>query len=106
MQEFEKLFISLSDFKRKVTYSYSETFESRIADPKRDFEPKGLKRFNDINYSNYFCSTNNINSVNAGENDRRFCVITCNNKKAKDKICFMKFDNEIVKNERGSKMHL
>ena len=98
MAEFEKLFISLSEIKGKDTYSNSETFKSRITDPKRDFEPKGLKSFNSINYSNYICSTNNINSVNAGENDRRFCVITCNNKKANDKIYFMKFDNEIVKN--------
>ena len=98
MAEFEKLFISLSEIKGKDTYSNSETFKSRITDPKRDFEPKGLKSFNSINYSNYICSTNNINSVNAGENDRRFCVITCNNKKANDKIYFMKFDNDIVKN--------
>jgi hypothetical protein len=101
MAEFEKLFISLSEIKGKDTYSNSETFKSRITDPKRDFEPKGLKSFNGINYSNYICSTNNINSVNAGENDRRFCVITCNNKKANDKIYFMKFDNEIVKNEEA-----
>jgi len=101
MAEFEKLFISLSEIKGRDTYSNSETFKSRITDPKRDFEPKGLKSFNGINYSNYICSTNNINSVNAGENDRRFCVITCNNKKANDKIYFMKFDNEIVKNEEA-----
>ena len=103
MAEFEKLFISLSEIKGRDTYSNSETFKSRITDPKRDFEPKGLKSFNGINYSNYICSTNNINSVNAGENDRRFCVITCNNKKANDKIYFMKFDNEIVKNEEAVK---
>jgi hypothetical protein len=91
----------LSEIKGKDTYSNSGTFKSRITDPKRDFEPKGLKSFNGINYSNYICSTNNINSVNAGENDRRFCVITCNNEKANDKIYFMKFDNETVKNEEA-----
>lgn len=101
MAEFEKLFISLSEIKGKDTYSNTETFKSRITDPKRDFEPKGLKSFNGINYCNYICSTNNINSVNAGDNDRRFCVITCNNKKANDKIYFMNFDNEIVKNEEA-----
>jgi hypothetical protein len=103
MAEFEKLFISLSEIKGKDTYSNSETFKSRITDPKRDFEPKGLKAFNGINYSNYICSTNNINSVNAGDNDRRFCVITCNNTKANDKIYFMKFDSEIVRNEEAVK---
>lgn len=101
MAEFEKLFISLSEIKGKDTYSNSETFKSRITDAKRDFEPKGLKSFNGINYCNYMCSTNNINSVNAGENDRRFCVITCNNKKANDKIYFMKFEAEIVNNEEA-----
>jgi hypothetical protein len=29
--------------KAKDTYPNSETFRSRITDPKRDFEPKGLK---------------------------------------------------------------
>jgi hypothetical protein len=101
MAEFEKLFISLNEIKGKDTYSNSETFKQRITDPKRDFEPKGLKAFNGINYSNYICSTNNINSVNAGDNDRRFCVITCNNKKANDKIYFMKFDSEVVRNEEA-----
>jgi hypothetical protein len=103
MAEFEKLFISLSEIKGKDTYSNSETFKSRITDPKRDFEPKGPKSFNSINYSNYICSTNNINSVNAGENDRHFCVITCNNKKANDKVYFMKFDNEIVENDEAGR---
>jgi hypothetical protein len=60
MAEFEKLFILLSEIKGKDTYSNSETFKSRITDPKRYFEPKGLKSFNGINYSNYICSTNNI----------------------------------------------
>ena len=101
MAEFERLFISLSEIKGKDTYSNSETFKARITDPKRDFEPKGLKSFNAINYVNYMCSTNNINSVNAGENDRRFCVITCNNKKTSDKSYFLKFDTEIVNNEEA-----
>ena len=101
MAEFEKLFISMSEIKGKDTYSNSETFKSRITDPKRDFEPKGLKCFNGINYANYICSTNNINSVNAGDNDSRFCPMTCNNKKASDKEYFMKFDLEIVKNEEA-----
>ncbi len=57
----------MSEIKGKDTYSNSETFKSRITDPKRDFEPKGLKSFDGINYSNYICSTNNINSVSAGE---------------------------------------
>ena len=47
------------------------------------------------------CSTNNINAINAGENDRRFCVITCNNKKANDKLYFKNFDSEIVNNEEA-----
>ncbi len=77
MAEFVKLFISLNEIKDKDTYSNSETFKQRITDPKQDFEPKGQKAFNGINYSNYICSTNNINSVNACDNDRRFCLMTC-----------------------------
>jgi hypothetical protein len=101
MAEFERLFIVLNEIKGKDTYSNNEKFKQRITDPKRDFEPKGLKAFNATNYCNYICSTNNINSINAGENDRRFCVITCNNKKANDKIYFMNFDKEIVNNEEA-----
>ena len=101
MAEFEKLFISLSEIRGRDTYSNSESFKSRITDPKRDFEPKGLKSFNAINYTNYICSTNDIKSVNAGDNDRRFCVITCNNKKTNDKSYFQKFDAEIVNNEEA-----
>ncbi len=70
----------MSEIKGKDVYSNSETLKKRITGPKRDFEPKGSNAFNGINYSNYIC-TNNINSVDAGDNDLRFCVITCNNKK-------------------------
>lgn len=101
MAEYEKLFIILNEIKGKDTYSNSETFKQRITDPKRDFEPKGLKAFNGINYCNYLCSTNNINAVNAGEKDRRFCVITCNNRKAEDKMYFLEFENDIIKNEEA-----
>jgi len=61
----------------------------------------GLKAFNGINYSNYICSTNNINSVNVGDNDRRFCVIICNNRKVTDKMYFLEFENDIIKNEEA-----
>lgn len=101
MAEYEKLFIILNEIKGKDTYSNSETFKQRITDAKRDFEPKGLKAFNGINYCNYMCSTNNINAVNVGEKDRRFCVITCNNRKAEDKVYFLEFENDIIKNEEA-----
>ena len=101
MAEFEKLLIVLNEIKGKDTYSNSEIFKQRITDAKRDFEPKGLKAFNGINYCNYICSTNNINSVNVGEKDRRFCVITCNNRKAEDKMYFLDFENEVINNEEA-----
>jgi hypothetical protein len=101
MVEYEKLFIVLNEIKGKDTYSNSEMFKQRITDPKRDFEPKGLKAFNSINYANYMCSTNNINSVNVGDNDRRFCVITCNNKKNTNKQYFVDFIENIINNEEA-----
>ena len=101
MAEFERLFISLNEIKGKDTYSNSEIFKGRITDPKRDFEPKGLKSFNGMNYVNYICSTNNINAINANENDRRFCPMTCNNKRANDKEYFRKFECEIVNNDEA-----
>ncbi len=51
------------------------------------------------NYCNYMCSTNDINSVNAGEDDCSFCVITCSNKKANNKIYLMKNGTQVVNNE-------
>ena len=101
MAEYEKLFIVLNEIKGKDTYSNSEIFKQRITDPKRDFEPKGLKAFNGINYSNYICNTNNINSVNVGDNDRRFCIISCNNKLNTNKQYFIDFTNDIINNEEA-----
>lgn len=101
MAEFEKLFIVLNEIKGKDTYSNSEVFKQRITDDKRDFEPKGLKAFNGINYCNYICSTNNINSVSIGDTDRRFCVISCNNKLNEDKQYFKDFIKDIVNNEEA-----
>lgn len=101
MAEYEKLFIVLNEIKGKDTYSNSEIFKQRITDPKRDFEPKGLKAFNGINYVNYICNTNNINSVNVGDNDRRFCIISCNNKLNTDKQYFIDFTNDIINNEEA-----
>ena len=101
MAEYEKLFIVLNEIKGKDTYANSEMFKQRITDAKRDFEPKGLKAFNGINYANYICSTNNINSVNVADNDRRFCVISCNNKKHNDKQYFLDFVENIVNNEEA-----
>ena len=101
MAEYEKLFIVLNEIKGKDTYSNSEMFKQRITDPKRDFEPKGLKGFNGINYANYMCSTNNINSVNVGDNDRRFCIISCNNKHNTNKQYFVDFIENILNNEEA-----
>ena len=60
-----------------------------------------IEDYNGLNYVNYMFSTNNINSVNVGDNDKRFCIITCNNKKTNDKQYFLKFDKEVVNNEEA-----
>jgi hypothetical protein len=52
-QNLRKTFFHLGEIKGRDAYSNSETFKSRITDPKRGFEPKGLKSFDGINYSNY-----------------------------------------------------
>ena len=59
--------------KEKTLIQIVKHLKKNITDPKRDFEPNLertnlVKAFNCINYSNYICSTNNINSVNAGDN--------------------------------------
>ena len=92
LAEFEKLFISLNEIKGKDTYCVIETFQQRITDSKRDHEDnmlKGLKEIkalNGVNYANFICSTNNINSVNVGDTDHHSFVATCDNKKATDKL--------------------
>jgi hypothetical protein len=57
MVEFEKLFITLNEIEGKDTYTNCKTVRQQITDGKRDFEPKGLKEFNGVNYANYMCST-------------------------------------------------
>jgi hypothetical protein len=47
------------------------------------------------------CSTNNINSVNVGDNDRRFCIISCNNKHNTNKQYFVDFIENILNNEEA-----
>ena len=103
MAEFERLFISLVEIKGKDTYTNNEAFKSKITDAKIVFEPKGLASIKSINYCNYICSTNNINCISVGEKDRRFLVITCNNKKANDKQYFLNFHNDILKNQEAIK---
>jgi len=98
MAEFERLFISLVEVKGKDTYTNNEAFKSKITESNIVFEPKGLASIKSTNYCNYICSTNNINCISVGEKDRRFLVITCNNKKANDKLYFLKFHNEVVQN--------
>lgn len=103
MAEFERLFISLVEIKGKDTYTNNEAFKTKITEYKIVFEPKGLTSIKSMNYCNYICSTNNINCISVGEKDRRFLVITCNNKKANDKQYFLNFHNDILKNPEAIK---
>ena len=103
LAEMNRLFIVLNEIKGKDTYLNHDKFKSRITDPKRDFEPKGLKSFNGDNYCSYIATTNNPNCIPLHDKQRRFCPITCNNPKILDKIYFDNFKKDIIDNIDGLK---
>ena len=90
-----KLLIVLNEVKGKDTYANTDLFKTRITDATREVELKGKEMMQITNYCSYILNTNNINSVNAGDKDRRFCVIPCINKKIDDKKYFNDYMIEI-----------
>lgn len=96
--EMDKLLIVLNEVKGKDTYANTDLFKTRITDDKREVELKGKDTMQINNYCSYILNTNNLNSVNAGDKDRRFCVLDCNNNKLSDKVYFQDYENEINKN--------
>jgi hypothetical protein len=96
--ELNKLLVVLNEVKGKDTYTNTDLFKTRITDPKREVELKGKDTFQMINYASYILNTNNLKAVNAGEKDRRFCILPCNNKKINDKIYFDDYEKTINKN--------
>lgn len=96
--ELNRLLIVLNEVKGKDTYSNTDLFKTRITDTKREIELKGKDAFQTNNYCSYILNTNNINAVNAGDKDRRFCVIPCVNKKIDDKKYFDDYERTINNN--------
>jgi hypothetical protein len=96
--EMNKLLIVLNEVKGKDTYTNTDLFKTRITDDKREVELKGKSMIQINNYCSYVITTNNANMVNAGDTDRRFCVLDCDNKKLKDKIYLKKYEDNINQN--------
>lgn len=96
--EMNKLLIVLNEVKGKDTYANTDLFKTRITDDKREVELKGKDTIQITNYSSYILNTNNLNSVNAGDKDRRFCVLDCNNSRISDKKYFKDYEHTINKN--------
>ena len=90
-----KLLIVLNEVKGKDTYAHTDLFKARITDDKREVELKGKDMIQINNYSSYILNTNNLNSVNAGDKDRRFCVLDCNNSEINDKMCFKQYEKTV-----------
>ena len=86
--ELNKLLVVLNEVKGKDTYTNTDLFKTRITDSKREVELKGKDTFQMINYASYILNTNNLKAVNAGEKDRRFCILPCFNKKNRRQIIF------------------
>lgn len=96
--EHNRLLVVLNEVKGKDTYSNTDLFKTRITDPKREIELKGKDTFHITNYSSYILNSNNACVVNAGDKDRRFCVLPCMNKKIDDKEYFDAYEKEINNN--------
>ncbi len=96
--ELNKLLVVLNEIKGKDTYANADLFKTRITDDKREVELKGKDTIQMTNYCSYILNTNNANSVNAGEKDRRFCVLPCINKKINDKDYFDNYETNINNN--------
>lgn len=97
--EMDKLLIVLNEVKGKDTYANTDLFKTRITDDTREVELKNKDTMQINNYCSYILNTNNLNSVNAGDKDRRFCVLDCNNDKIHDKKYFKNYANEINGNK-------
>ena len=96
--EMNKLLIVLNEVKGKDTYANTDLFKTRITDDKREVELKLKDTIQIRNYCSYILNTNNLNSVNAGDKDRRFCVLDCNNSRITDKMYFKKYERTVNKN--------
>lgn len=96
--EMNKLLCVLNEVKGKDTYAHTDLFKTRITDDKREVELKGKDTIQINNYCSYILNTNNLNSVNAGDKDRRFCVLDCNNNKINDKKYFKDYEKSVNQN--------
>ena len=96
--EMDKLLVVLNEVKGKDTYANTDLFKTRITDDVREVELKGKDTMQINNFCSYIINSNNLNSVNAGEKDRRFCVLDCNNEKLMDKMYFKDYEKNINNN--------
>jgi len=101
--EMDKLLIVLNEVKGKDTYANTDLFKTRITDDVREVELKGKDTMQINNFCSYIINSNNLNSVNAGEKDRRFCVLDCNNEKLMDKMYFKDYEKNINNNPEAIK---
>ena len=101
--EMDKLLIVLNEVKGKDTYANTDLFKTRITDDVREVELKGKEAMQINNFCSYIINSNNLNSVNAGEKDRRFCVLDCNNEKLMDKMYFKDYEKNINNNSEAIK---
>lgn len=101
--EMDKLLAVLNEVKGRDTYANTDLFKTRITDDVREVELKGKDTMQINNFCNYIINSNNLNSVNAGEKDRRFCVLDCNNEKLMDKMYFKAYEKNINNNPEAIK---
>lgn len=101
--EMNRLLLVLNEVKGKDTYANTDLFKTRITDTKREVELKGKDAIQIRNYCSYILNSNNPNVVNASDKDRRFCVLSCVNRKMDDKLYFDDYERTINENPEAIK---
>lgn len=76
-----------------------ETFKSSLTSPTMTFNPKGKTPYTLKNYQRVIATSNNANSVDVGQKERRYCISVVSPKRIGDTEYWCKVRNEIFNPE-------
>jgi hypothetical protein len=76
-----------------------ETFKSSLTSPTMTFNPKGKTPYTLKNYQRVIATSNNANSVDVGQKERRYCISVVSPKKIGDTEYWCKVRNELFNSE-------
>lgn len=93
-----KVLIVMNEAEGSETYKIIEKIKFNITAKELTINPKGFKQYKINNTGTYIILTNNDNPIKIDCQDRRFCLIECNNSKANNR----QYMNDLI-NEMNSK---